>query len=97
MEPGGPGVTVPILINEVRPSYPPMAKKLRAQGMVTLNILVGIDGNVEDIKILNVSRTGIGFEKSAEKAVRQWRYKPATKNGVRVRMWLPVRVPFKMR
>ncbi len=97
VEPGGAGVTVPILINEVRPSYPPMAKKLRAQGMVTLNVLVGFDGRVEDVKILNVSRTGLGFEKSAEKAVRQWRYKPATKNGTRVRMWLPVRVPFKMR
>lgn len=97
VEPGGPGVTVPILINEIRPSYPPMAKKLRAQGMVTLNILVGIDGNVDDVKILNVSRAGLGFEKSAEKAVRQWHYKPATKNGTRVRMWLPVRVPFKMR
>lgn len=97
VEPGDPGVRLPILIDEVRPSYPPMAKKLRAQGMVTLNLLIGIDGSVEKVNILNVSRTGLGFEKSAEKAVKTWRYKPATKNGVKVRMWLPVRVPFKMR
>jgi TonB family protein len=39
----------------------------------------------------------MGFETESEKAVRKWRYKPATKNGVKVRMWVTIRIPFKQR
>ena len=70
---------------------------LRASGTVQLQVLVGIDGRVEQVRVLSVSRTGVGFEKAAEEAVREWRYQPATKNGVKVRMWVPVRVPFVFR
>jgi outer membrane biosynthesis protein TonB len=35
----------------------------------------------------------VGFEKATEDAVMNWRYKPATKRGVKVRMWVAVRVP----
>ena len=70
---------------------------MRAGVVVTLDVLVGINGEVEEIRVLEVTRKGIGFETSATEAVRQWRYKPATKMGVKVRMWLKVRVPFKAR
>ena len=47
--------------------------------------------------MINCSRPGVGFENAAEDAVRNWQYKPATKNGVKVRMWIPVRIPFSVR
>ena len=91
----GPGVRTPVLIKQVTPVYPPLALRAKASGEVRLRALVGIDGSVEKIQILKVSRTGVGFEKSAENAVRQWRYRPATKKGVKVRMWIPIRIPFQ--
>ncbi len=91
----GPGVTVPVLIKQVTPVYPPLARRAKASGEVRLRALVGIDGSVETVQILRVSRSGVGFEKSAEEAVRQWRYRPATKKGVKVRMWIPIRIPFQ--
>ena len=97
IEPGGPGVILPSIIDKKTPSYPKMALKMRAEGTVTLEILVGIAGTVEQVKMINSSRPGVGFEKAAEKAVREWKYKPATKNGVKVKMWIPVRVPFNVR
>jgi protein TonB len=70
---------------------------MRTSGVVNLQVLVGTDGRVEEVRIINVSREGVGFEKASEDAVRQWRYRPATKNGVKVRMWLPVRIPFTIK
>ncbi len=93
----GAGVTPPELIKEVQPQYPPVARQLRYNGEVQLMALIGPDGSVEDVRILRSSRPGVGFEKAAEEAVRQWRYKPATKKGVTVRMWQRLRIPFRAR
>jgi outer membrane biosynthesis protein TonB len=42
-----------------------------------------------------VEGRNVGFEKATEDAITTWRYKPATKDGVRVRMWVTIRVPFQ--
>lgn len=90
----GPGVRPPVLIKQVTPVYPPLARRAKVTGEVRLRALVGIDGSVEKVQILKVTRAGVGFETSAETAVRQWRYRPATKKGVKVKMWVPIRIPF---
>jgi TonB family protein len=90
----GAGVTMPVIIKRVNPRYPPLARQMRVGCDVQLRALVGPDGVVEKIQILRVSRQGLGFEKTAEQAVRQWRFRPATKNGVRVRIWVPIHIPF---
>ncbi len=97
VKPGGPGVVLPSIIKRTTPSYPKMALKMRSEGTVTLEILIGTDGTIEKIKMLSCSRPGVGFERAAEDAVRKWTYKPATKNSVKVRMWIPVRIPFSVR
>ncbi len=93
----GPDVTPPALIKRVDPKYPPVARQLRYSGEVQLMVLVGPDGSVEKVRILRCTRPGVGFEKAAEEAVKQWRYKPATKKGVKVRMWQRLRIPFQTR
>ncbi len=93
----GPGVTAPQVVSKVEPQYPPIARKMRYTGEVDLQVLVGTDGRVEEVRILRVSRRSVGFEGAAEDAVRQWRYNPATKNGVKVKMWVPLRIPFTVR
>jgi len=93
----GPGVRVPVLIDQVEPRYPPVARQMRASGSVDLQALVGTDGSIEQVRVLKVSRPGLGFETAAEEAVRQWRYKPATKHDVKVRMWVTIHIPFRYR
>ena len=92
----GAGVTQPVAMQKEEPAYPPLARQMRVEGSVEAEVLVGIDGTVEQVRILNVSRTGVGFEKATEEALGEWHFKPATKNGVRVRMWVQIRVPFKV-
>jgi len=93
----GPDVNPPVVVKQIEPAYPPAALRLRISGEVQLQVLVGPDGAVEDVKVIKVSQTGIGFEKASEDAVRQWRFRPASKLGTKVRMWISVRIPFTVR
>lgn len=93
----GAGVIPPAILSQVQPKYPRAAERMRVSGTVNLQALVGIDGRVEEVRIVSASHSGVGFETASEEAVRQWRYRPATKNGVKVRMWLPVRIPFTIK
>ncbi len=88
----GPGVRPPVLIHRVDPEYPPIARRANLGGEVVAQLLVGIDGRVEEIRIVEVTQSGLGFEQATEEAVRQWRYRPATKNGVKVRTWIRIKV-----
>ncbi len=92
----GPGVNPPVRLHVVRPQYPPVAERTKASGEVELRALIGVDGTVEEIEVIRSSRQGVGFEDAAREAVEQWRYRPATKNGVTVRMWVTIRVPFRI-
>jgi protein TonB len=91
----GPGVIRPEVIYTVNPEYPRIALRRRIEGEVQAEALVGPDGRVEEVRILEVSNAGVGFDTATEEAVVQWRYKPATKNGVPVRMWVQIFVPFQ--
>jgi len=93
----GPGVSMPVVIFREPPQYPAMARSIGEEGVVDVEALVGVDGAVEEVRIVNVSRKNIGFEEATKEAVMKWRYKPATKKGVKVRMWVPIRVPFRVR
>jgi hypothetical protein len=83
----GAGVVPPVVIYQEQPVYPPMARRNREQGVVEAEALIGVDVRVEG--------RNVGFEKATEDAITTWRYKPATKDGVRVRMWVTIRVPFQ--
>jgi protein TonB len=85
------------MIRQVEPRYPPVALEMRIGASVDVEALVGIDGTVEQVRVIDVTRRGVGFESATEEAVLQWRYKPATKHGVKVRMWVRIQVPFRYR
>jgi len=93
----GPGVVAPVLLHRVSPEYPPIAQRAGISGEVVAMALVGTDGRVEDVKIQEVTHKGVGFEKATEDAVRQWRYRPPTKNGVKVRMWVRIRINLSLK
>jgi protein TonB len=92
----GPGVIPPVVIYREPPRYPPAAERMGATGVVAAEALVGIDGTVEEVRITRVEGREFGFEQATEKAIYKWRYKPATKKGVRVRVWVTIRVPFRL-
>lgn len=82
------------LIQRVEPSYPELAKRARIQGIVLLQVTVGEEGNVTDLKII---RGHPLLNDEAAKAVRQWKYSPTLLNGEPVPVIATVTVNFILR
>jgi len=101
---GGPvraglgGITLPVLIESTKrtPVYPELGRKARLTGSVILEAVVQKDGSVSEIKVLRTPRAGMGFEEAAIDAVRQWRFRPALRNGVAVDAYFTVVVEFEL-
>ncbi len=91
----GPGVSPPEIIFREPPKYPPAALRKGASGVVEAEALVGINGLVEEVRIIKVEGRSLGFAEAAEEAIFKGRYKPATKGGIKVRVWVSIRMPFK--
>ena len=58
---------------------PDLARRLRAQGEVTLSLVVKADGSVRDVQI--VQSAGYGMDERAVECIRKWRFKPGAKDG----------------
>jgi protein TonB len=92
----GPGVSPPQLVSVPKPGYPPMARTLRVEGTVVVSVLVDENGQVQDVRMAEPNRQNAGLNEAALSAARSARYKPATKDGVRVKMWTRLKIPFKL-
>jgi protein TonB len=77
---------------KVAPFYPLSARAKGIEGKVELVLVVQTDGSVSDIEVTD-SFPGNVFVQAALRAVRQWRFKPGTKDGqpVATRVRLPLR------
>lgn len=85
----------PELTAPVRPTYPPIALRMRAEGSVIVSVLINESGRVEDVRVLRGDTSRMGFEDAAIRAVRQATFSPPMKDGKRVKTWKPVPVVFK--
>jgi TonB family protein len=81
------------LIYKLSPVYPPEAEQARVRGVVKLDVVIGRDGTVQDVKLLSGDSS---LAEAAIAAVRQWRYKPTTLNGDPVEVATEVDVNFTL-
>jgi TonB family protein len=91
----GPGVVEPVLIAPPRVSYPPIARQQRISGRVVVLVLVTEDGVVAQARIQSGVGGRSGLDGAVRDAVRSSRFRPATKNGIPVKMWRTVVVDVK--
>jgi TonB family protein len=84
VEKGEPGVTNPKCIRCPGVPFPESAKRSRQQGVVELSFLIDENGEVRELKVLESG--GQAFDDAVLETVKSWRYEPATKHGVRVKM-----------
>jgi len=90
----GGGVSAPQLLHRVDPEYSEEARKAKHQGTVELYVEVETDGKARKIM---VRRTlGLGLDEKAIEAVRQWRFKPAMRDGKAVTVGALVTVHFRL-
>jgi TonB family protein len=90
----GPGVVAPTVLRAIEPIYPPLSANMGREGTVMFSVLVAPDGTVEVVKLI-VSSGSAPLDRSAEDAARRTVFTPATRNGVKVRMWKTLRFEFR--
>lgn len=72
-----------------RPVYPPLSKRMGEQGQVVYSVLIGTDGLPVSARLVKSS----GFDRldqAALSAVMRWRYSPGQRNGVATAMFFNV-------
>jgi periplasmic protein TonB len=87
------GVQSGLLIRKVNPTYPPLARQARIQGVVILQAQISKDGNIENLQLISGHPM---LAPAAIEAVKQWKYKPYLLNGEPVEVETQVQVNFTL-
>jgi protein TonB len=82
------------LITRVVPAYPPLALRMRVSGTVHLLGIIGKDGRIRDLQVLDGHPM---LRQAALEAVRQWIYSPTVLSGQPVEVEAPIDVNFTLR
>lgn len=76
-----------------KPAYPPLSKRLGEQGKVEVRVLIGVDGFAQKAEI-RVSSGYDRLDQAALTTVQRWRYVPGKRGGVAEAMWFNVPINF---
>jgi TonB family protein len=87
------GLAVGMLISNVAPKYPPIAKAARVSGTVVLQATISKAGTIEDLQIVSGPAM---LQQAALDAVRQWHYRPYLLNNEPVEVDTTVNVIFTL-
>ena len=91
----GPGVVPPRIVRRPALQYPPVAQRMRKEATVAVSVLIDHTGRVAEVKRLG-NEAGFGLDEAAEAYARDITWAPATKDGVKVKMWYELRVAFSL-
>lgn len=83
------------IVKHSEPPYPTGSIRASEEGTVMLNVFVGSDGRVSDVRVA----TSSGYQRldsAAMKEVRTWRFAPATRGGQAISAWVNVPVKFEL-
>ena len=90
----GGTVSEPVLLTHVQPEFSEEARRTKTPGVVTVDIIVDSKGMPQNIHV--VRSAGMGLDEKAVEAVKQYRFRPAMKNGKPVAVEMTVVVSFEI-
>jgi TonB family protein len=85
----------PVATKKINPKYPPAAYQRGIEETVVFRALISEFGNVLDVAFVDSSKVAPAFRKSCDEAIRKWRFSPAKKGGVNVKVWKTFSIAFK--
>jgi protein TonB len=88
-----PGVIKGLLTYRVEPTYPPLAKAARIQGVVVLTAIIDKDGYIQSLQLVSGHPL---LAPAAIEAVKHWHYKPFLLNGQPLEVETTVTVTFRV-
>jgi TonB family protein len=86
------GVTPPRVVSSTQPPYTREAFTNRIEGTVTIDAAIDAGGNVRVLR--TVKGLGYGLDENASRALTEWKFAPAVRNGVAVEAVTQVDVDF---
>lgn len=75
--------------------YPPRARAKGVEGYVIFSVLIGITGEIEQLKVVESYPEGV-FDEAATQGINQWQFEPAMYQGQAVRAWARQRIRFDL-
>lgn len=76
-----------------QPPYPAAQQREEIEGSVTVRVRIGTDGRVLAVESVRASNEAF-FASTRDWALRKWRFKPATRDGVPIESWRTMSVRF---
>lgn len=91
----GGDISAPVLLNTVAAKYTDKARRAKYQGVCLIQMTVDAQGNPQNPRV--VRPLGMGLDEKALEAVRQYKFKPAMKDGkTPVAVMVTIEVNFKL-
>jgi TonB family protein len=91
----GGNVQASKLVYQPKLIYPEVAKSLGVEGTVLLSAVIGTDGNLLSVTVMN-TLANADLAAAAVESVKQWRYQPTLLNGVPVEISTTITINFKL-
>lgn len=91
------GISAPIPLEMAKPEYTSLAKRAKLQGAVRVRCVLPPSGHCTDVVVVRSLDTHLGLDDEAVRAVRQWRFQPATLDGSPVSTRIDMEVTFALR
>ena len=82
-------------LNNPKPAYPPSARRMGMEGVVTLKVLVSREGRAVKIDISRSSGYKL-LDKAAAEAIKNWRFVPARQGDTPIEEWVLVPIAFRL-
>jgi len=90
----GHGVSAPRATYTPDPEFSEQARQAGYEGVCVLELVVDTEGMPQKIRVTHA--LGLGLDDKAMEAVRQWRFKPAMKDGEPVAVQINVETNFRL-
>lgn len=88
-----PDVARKNLLNHPDPVYPPIARAAHVQGTVEVNVVIGVDGLVKEVHVLNGPPM---LQQAALDAIHKWTFRPFKVRGATVPVATTFDIPFQI-
>jgi TonB family protein len=91
----GGRVSAPVVLHSVEAEFSDEARRAKYQGVCLISLIVDAQGNPQNIHVARA--LGMGLDEKAIEAIRQYKFKPAMKDGkTPVPVQITIEVDFRL-
>lgn len=90
-----PATMDPSAMARFQPDYPSELVRAEVEGSATVRVLIGSDGRVQAVELVSATHPGF-FEATKRQALRYWKFRAATRDGIATESWRTMTVRFTL-